>query len=159
MAETTEQFYASFAQLGHAVTFADTSSGDVRSYVQTLLNMLTAFGEQPKKLAMIGNRGAEWLRQADRSNDGALLFGTVKQIRYRGLLYETTVALAARGDDRTIMVVSTRDPKTAFSVNSRVLILGAIVANPQATMVGYEGDEPQVVVAGFPVPLSESQKK
>jgi hypothetical protein len=159
MAQTTDQFYEAFAQLGHTVTFADTSSGDIRSYVQTLLNLLTAFGDQPKKLAMIGNRGAEWLRQNDRPNDGALLFGTVKQIRYRGLLYETTVDLAARGDDRTVMVVSTRDPKPAFSINSRVLILGAVVTNPRATMVGYRGDEPQVVVAGFPVPLSEAQQK
>ena len=116
---------------------------------------MTAFGEQPKKRAKIGNRGAESVRQADRTNEGALLFGTVKQIRYRGLLYETTIDLAARGDDRTVMVVSTRDPKTAFSLKSRVLILGAIVSNPQANMVGYQGDEPTVVVAGFPVPLPE----
>ncbi len=155
MAKTTDQFYTAFAQLGHAITYADTSSGDVRSYVPTLLNMLTAFGEQPKKLAMIGNRGAEWLRESNRANQGALLFGTVKQIRYRGLLYETTVDLAARGDDRTVMVVSTRDPKTAFSLKSRVLILGAIVTDPKTSMVGYRGDEPFVVVAGFPVPLPE----
>jgi hypothetical protein len=155
MATTTDQFYAAFAQLGHAITFADTSSGDVRSYVSTLLNLLTAFGEQPKKLAMIGNRGAQWLRETNRTNQGALLFGTVKQIRYRGLLYETTLDLAARGDDRTVMVVSTRDPKTAFALKSRVLILGAIVTDPKNNMVGYQGDEPFVVVAGFPVPLPE----
>jgi hypothetical protein len=155
MATTTDQFYTAFAQLGHAITFADTSSGDVRSYVPTLLNMLTAFGEHPKKLAMIGNRGAQWLRESNRTNQGALLFGTVKQIRYRGLLYETTLDLAARGDDRTVMVVSTRDPKTAFALKSRVLILGAIVTDPKNSMVGYQGDEPFVVVAGFPVPLPE----
>ena len=155
MAAAQEHFYTTFAQLGHAVTFTDTSSGDVRSYVQTLLNMLSAFGEQPKKLAMIGNRGAQWLQQQERPNGGAFLFGTVKQIRYRGLLYETTVDLAARSDDRTVTVVSTRDPKTAFPLQSRVLILGAVVNDPSLNMVGYQGDDSQVVVAGFPVPLPE----
>jgi hypothetical protein len=53
------------------------------------------------------------------------------------------------------MVVSTRDPKTAFALKSRVLILGAIVTDPKNSMVGYQGDEPFVVVAGFPVPLPE----
>ncbi len=151
----TDKFYEAFAQLGHVITFADSSEGEISSYVLTLRDLMASFAAEPKKLAMIGNRGAEWLRQPDRPNQGALLFGTVKQIRYRGQLYETTLELASRGDDRTVQVVSTLDPNAVFPVKSRVLILGTIVTDPAQRLAGYTGNAALVVMGGFPLPLPE----
>ncbi len=101
---------------------------------------------------MIGNRAGDWLQRKDRPNNGVLLFGTVKRINYCGQLFETELELAAQ-KRQTVFIISKIDPKPVYSARSRILMLGAIVDDPQSNLAGYEGDLPMVVMGAFPVPI------
>jgi hypothetical protein len=120
--------------------------------VRTLRGALLTFVKQPKKLAMIGNQAAAWLERTDRPHQGIFLFGTVKRIQARGQLFETEVELAAR-QERTVTVVSRVDPRRSFGSGDRILLLGAVVEQPEQNLLGYEGSESMVVMGGFPVVL------
>ncbi len=67
----------------------------MRQWAAAVRDLLLSFGQQPKKLAMIGNRTADWLDQPTRPNQGVFLFGTVKQIEPEGPLFATELELAS----------------------------------------------------------------
>ena len=54
----------------------------------------------------------------------------------------------------TVLPHSGRGPRAA--VGSRVLVLGAIVADPSVNLEGYEGDESQIVLETLHVVLPDS---
>jgi hypothetical protein len=144
------QLYSTLAELGRVISFVRPTDPGVREQAEQLFAFLRSFVQQPDKLAMIGNRSAVWVEQTDRTSDGVLLFGTVKQIRLRGQMFETELELASQ-QRRQVSVLSTVDPKSTYAIRSRILMLGVIVNDPQANLVGYEGDLPQAVLGAFPV--------
>ena len=149
----TDQLYGAFAQLGDVITFVNPQDQGIRDSVGAVQSLLMSLAMRPKKLAALGNRAAQWLKQEQRSSDGILLFGTVKKIRMAGQLFAMDLELAAR-QRRTISVISRADPKLICSPKDRVLVLGAIIQNPAANLPGYAGKQPFVVMAGFPpVPI------
>lgn len=150
--ELTDQFYAAFARLGETVTFVLPGDPAVRELAAAIQDLLQTFTRQPKKLAMIGNRSAQWLGQPVRPNRGVLLFGTVRRIQPTGALFTTHLELASR-KQATIAVVSHVDPKPFYQTGDRILMLGAIVDNPSENLAGYEGFAARVVMGSFPVPL------
>jgi hypothetical protein len=147
-----EQFYNAFARLGEAMTFPPPNDPAIPQLVVSLDKMLGSFATQADKLAMIGNRSAAWLDQTDRPSQGVFLFGTVKKITASAELYETRLELAAI-KKRSVTVVSRVDPRGTFNVGDRILMLGAIVEQPDRNLLGYEGGEPIVVMGGFPALL------
>ncbi len=146
----TEQFYTAFARLGETITyFVPTKDPAERDLVGAVSDILATFAQQPKKLAMIGNRSSQWIDQSDRPSQGILLFGTVKQIQQRGQLYETELELASR-KQRSLTIVSRLDPRPFYGPDDRILMLGALVQNPVDNLIGYEGTDPMVAMGGLP---------
>lgn len=150
--QLSSQLYAAFAQLGEVITYVDPHGSGVRESVGTVNSLLMSMAMYPKKLAALGNSAGVWLDRKDRDSSGVLLFGTVKRIRLSGQLYETQLELAAR-QRRTLSVISRVDPKGLYGTKDRLLVLGAIVADPATNLAGYTGKEPLVIMAGFPVPI------
>jgi hypothetical protein len=151
--QLTDHFYLSFSKLGETVTFLRPGDPAARELAASMQQLLLAFAEQPKKLAMIGNQSSDWLDQPTRNNQGIFLFGTVKEVRHRGDVFETEMELASR-KERSLTVISRLDPRPMYSRNDLILMLGAIVENPAENLAGYGGNEPMVVMGGFPVPIS-----
>ncbi len=151
-AQLTQRFYESFAHLSEAVTYPPPQDPGTGELVTALSDVLSTFARQPKKLAMIGNQTSAWLDQPARPNQGIFLFGTVKRIKMSGQIFETELELAAL-QKRTVTVVSRIDPRQTFGAGDRILMLGAIVEQPARNLLGYEGNEPMVVMGGFPVIL------
>lgn len=145
-----QQFYEAFAKLSEAVTYPPPDDPETGDLVVALRGVMQSFAKKPSKLAMIGNQSSAWLDQPSRSTEGILLFGTVKQIHASGELFFTQMELASL-KQRTVTVVSRVDPRVTFKPGDRILMLGAIVEQPAENMLGYEGQEPMVVMGGFPV--------
>ena len=150
--ELTDQFYQAFARLSEAVTYPPPQEPGIQELILNVSDLLKTFVNQPKKLAMIGNETVEWLERSDRPSQGIFMFGTVTQINGPGPVYETKLELASL-KKRTVTVVSRVDPRSTFATGDRILMLGAIVDRPDQNLLGYVGDEPMVVMGGFPVPL------
>jgi len=148
----TNQLYAAFARLGEVITFVDPRDDGVRESVGAVQSLLMSMAMHPAKLASLGNQAFQWLDRTDRASQGILLFGTVKKTRFAGQLYETELELASR-TRRAVFIMSRMDPKRVYGPKDRVLILGTIVDDPSANLAGYDGKQPQVVMAGFPVPM------
>jgi hypothetical protein len=150
--ELADKLFGALAQLGEIITFVDPRGPGVRTHVEAMQRLLMSVAGKPAKLAALGNRAASWLDQEQRDTEGIVLFGTVGRVRPRGPFFETELELAAR-QRRTVTVVSKVDPRGAYEVSDRVLVLGVIVVDPTANLLGYAGDEPLVVMGGFPLTL------
>ncbi|MBM4089924.1 MAG: hypothetical protein FJ276_10950 [Planctomycetes bacterium] len=150
--QLTDAFYTAFAKLGETVTYVRPGDPAARALAMSMQELLATFERQPKKLAMIGNRTAEWLDQQDRPNTGVLLFGTVKQIQLQGQLFETELELASL-KKRVVRIVSPVDPRQFYAPRDHLLMLGAIVLDPSNNLAGYQGDAAVVVMGSFPVPV------
>ena len=62
--------------------------------------------------------------------------------------------LASLGRRRLLFRMDHRlDPSGFYQPRDHVLMLGAMVSDPAANLVGYEGSESTVVMGGFPVVL------
>ena len=84
----------------------------------------------------------------DRSTQGILLGGNVRSIDPQGLYFATALELAGKKKIE-LTLVSRTNPSTAgqraYQVGDRVLLLGAIVADPPLDILGYEGTESMVI--------------
>ena len=142
-----QTFYQSFAAFGEAVTFADHGDEAASAERTEMSRLLDEIGNQPEKLALIGQVASGWLR-IKRPNDGILLYGLVKSVEPRGELFETQVQVASK-DARLVSLISRSDPTASFAPDSRVLILGTVVEKPDETLAGYTGEAKVVVLDGL----------
>ncbi len=160
----TENLYESFAALGNVITYMKPGDPEALPWIRSLQHVLSSFGQQPDKLAMIGNRSQVWLDDVNRSNNGVLLFGTVKRIETHGAIHESVIELASR-KKRAVSVVSRVDPRPFYKVNDRILMLGAVINRPSQILpasapthsTNSAADQATigkpVVLGGFPVPV------
>ena len=98
--------------------------------------------ERRQDLAMISSR---WLQHDARQNQGVLLVGRVKDARPRGRWSEYVLETEfADGRLETAVLVD----HVRFGIGREVAVAGVIVIDPQQRLAGYDGDAPQLVVAG-----------
>jgi hypothetical protein len=148
----TEEFYSAFAYVGEIMAFMTPGDANARELAAAAHDLLASFEQQPKKLAMIGNRAAEWLDQPARPNQGIFLFGTVGQIQPQGALFATELELASL-KKRTVSVVSRIDPTGFYAPGDHILMLGALIRDPAQNLPGYAGRAMVVVLGSFPLRL------
>jgi hypothetical protein len=148
--QLTDEFYEAFAHLGAVLAFLQPGEPDIRAQAAAVRDLLTSFGQQPQKLATLGNRAAQWLDVRARANEGLFLFGTVKHIEPEGQLFVTELELAAL-QRRTVRIYSRVDPHTLYAPGDRLLMLGAFVEHPQEKLPGFAGADELVALGSFPV--------
>jgi hypothetical protein len=155
-AELTKAFYQAFARLGEVLFSLSREDPQGEELLKDLSMLLESFAQQPKKLAMIGNRGQVWLEQETRPNSGVMLFGTVRGISPSGSLFATDLDLAAM-QKRLVTVISPGDPERFYGVGDRVLILGVLIPPPaDAVAAAPQHAVPETYVWGsLPVSLGK----
>jgi hypothetical protein len=156
LAVLTDAFYQAFARLGEILFSLSRDDPQGEVLLKDLSVLLESFVRQPKKLAMIGNRGQTWLDQATRPNSGVVLFGTVRAMNPFGNLFATDLDLAAI-QKRAVTVISPGDPQRFYGVGDRVLILGMLVPPPADIVAAApQGESPETFVWGsLPISLGK----
>ncbi|MHB8972561.1 MAG: hypothetical protein ACYC4N_19135 [Pirellulaceae bacterium] len=148
----TDDFYREFAHLGEVLAFMRPDEDRVREWAAAVRDLLLSFGQQPKKLAMIGNRTVDWLDQPTPPNQGVFLFGTVKQLRPEGPLFATELELASL-KKHTVTIISRLDPGPFYAPGDRILMLGVLMTSPTEQPAGPKSQAATVVLGSFPIRL------
>jgi hypothetical protein len=94
-------------------------------------------------LAMIAGR---WLQHNRRPNQGVILLGKVADLRAQGPWTEYTIETPLGDSTAVSKVLMDGVP---FASGAEVAVVGTVIADPRQAIAGYEGDAPQVIIAGF----------
>jgi hypothetical protein len=144
-------FYRGLYHVAGIATFAaeEEKEADVEKQRQAARERVVKLASDPLKFKEMGMAAAQWLARAEQrgSEQGVVLAGTVQEISQRGKLQSLKLQLA--GGDQTVLVVSDRP----FQVKAadEALVLGSIIEKPADAIVGFQGDETQVVWLGTDV--------
>lgn len=143
------EFYRNLARLSHVVTFVDPSQTDAAIHVSHVDSLLRSFSDKPGKLRLIAQSGESWVMSAERNEPGVILIGAVESIGMRGKWFQTTLQLDTRSK-REVVVVSRRNPRLAYDIGEKIILLGSIVDDPRSDLEDYDGEAAFVVAGGYP---------
>jgi hypothetical protein len=144
-------FYRNLYHVAGIATFAaeEDKVAELDKQREAARERVVKLASDPLKFKEMGMAAAQWLARAEQrgSEQGVVLAGTVQEISQRGKLQSLKLQLA--GGDQTAVVVSDRP----FQVKAaeEALILGSIIEKPADAIVGFQGDEQQVVWLGMDV--------
>ncbi len=146
-----QAFYQSFCRLGEAVAFAGkpVENEELTELIGAAHALLMKVGDLPKRLDKIGQLANEQLGTQLPQNAGILLAGTVTDVTPLDRLWITTVQL--NGQQTTVTVVSRGS--MGVKAKDRLAVLGVVIHDPVANLVGYAGAQPLVVWSGVSVTL------
>ncbi len=137
---------ATLAEIAHDVTFIDVMDPDGVGVGEAVRSWLTEVAATPETRAALMAAVENTDLVPERPLAGRLLCGTVTSIEPAGQLFETRLTLA---DEQPAVVLSRRDPSSTYAPGEQVLILGALVTNPQQQLVGYEGTARRATYGGL----------
>jgi hypothetical protein len=137
------QAYQVLCRLGEAVTFVngDASDKELINHIEDANALLKEVAAQPdagKKLAPLA---ADRLDAHLGKTAGVLLAGTVKSLSKQDRLFDATVQIPGR----TAPVNILSDRMLPVKAGESVFVLGVVVHDPKANLVGY-GDTKGIVV-------------
>lgn len=141
--ELIKQSYVALAKLGEALAFRKEPAGDE---LQAAVELVQSLKAEDAKLNTLGIVASGWLKATGRDSDGVLLVGVVKQVRRQGAYDVIEVTLSG---GQSVAVYRKSEPAHAYSPDSRLLVLGAVVEDPGKNLAGYEGDAPFVIWSGL----------
>jgi len=149
----SEEAYRKLCRLAEVVTFVDSAPGaePVVSGTSAVRKLLAQIGKDQASLDRIGHQAGALCVDHGARGSGILLAGKVVKSVSDGNAHGSLVQLAASG--RTILVAGNK-PLAAEAEDS-VLILGSIVDNPTANLVGFSTQQPFVIWAGLTVRVAE----
>ena len=140
--------YQAFCRLGEAVTFVNGEAADAQltGRIKAAEKLLEKVAKQPALSEDLGRKAAERISGNSDQNAGILLAGTVKDVAKdkQGRIHGTVIELA--GSSQTVSVLGDREFKA--KVGDQVLVLGIVVRDPGASLVGYADNKPAVVWVG-----------
>lgn len=142
---TSADAYEAFCRLGETLAFvngdaSDTQLTDRIAAARTAVEAIAKRSEAFEKLRQAAN---DRIDAVGGQNVGVLLAGTVKNVGKQGRLQEATIDLA--GPSKTVTVLS--DQEAELKVGNQVVVVGIVVREPSANLVGYSGNKSAVVWA------------
>jgi hypothetical protein len=138
----TTRNYTRFTELAEKIIRLDDLDSPIREEVAGLLLSLV---EKPDVIPRLRQAGEVWLGAGSRrTNDGILLVGKVRSIDAQDPLYRTELELV---DGGSIASYSDNDPSDQMLPGDLVLLVGVIVEKPTDHLVGYSGEDQQVLWA------------
>jgi len=143
--------YVKFCALAHTMTFVDTAPDASKKAIADLVH---AYCDAPGQFDAVGKVAAKWPKLSKRPSPGVLMPGTVQSQTKKDGVFEVQLTLPG---DMTVTLINEQDPKLA--PGSKVFVLGSIVDDPAANLVGYTGDEPMVVWSGLLIGSADSATK
>jgi len=142
-----DDFFAAIGRLAEVTTFAEEKPDGHREHLDEIL---ADAGDTAKKRRIIGVSALGVMKEGDRSSDGIILVGDVREIHQRGQLFETVLEVEAP-EKPPVSVYGLNDPSAmgAFKEGDTVMILGVIVDAPLDELRGYKGPPDPVVWGGY----------
>jgi hypothetical protein len=137
------QGYQALAKLAEAVTFADDMGNEQRQSVSDLLAPLLSDSARLGSLKMVGQR---WSTFNGRDGSGILLVGTVVETKPEGDLFVTKLQVGDNGD--VLAVYQGTAPAADSQPGASMVVLGAIVDDPEDSVAGYAGDAATLIWVG-----------
>jgi hypothetical protein len=139
--------YIELCTLAEAFTLADPAAyGSELFTQQALAKEALRAAAAPACRGDLAVIAARWLTHESRQNQGTLLIGTVRDLRMQGRWTECDVEIEF-GDER-LRIPMLMD-RLEYKTGSEVAVAGVIVAEPHRRIAGYQGESPQVVIAGY----------
>lgn len=134
--------YTRFTELAEKVTRSKDLDSPVRDQAAGLLLSLV---EKPDVIPRLRQAGEVWWGAGSRrTNDGILLVGKVQSIVAQDPLYRTELEFI---DGGIVASYSDNDPTEQILSGDLVLLVGVIVEEPTDHLLGYSGEDQQVLWA------------
>ena len=146
--------YGSASDVGRLLSQLDSANPEFAEDVAEIKTALTTLAVQPGKVSALKSLTDINLRQR-KHDEGVLLAGVVQEFAPAGSHYAGKFLAGKSGAE--VIVVSTSDPKDAFSPGDELLLVGRVVEDPAKNLPGYEGDAPRVVLLGIAVPVPKAE--
>ncbi|TVS17582.1 MAG: hypothetical protein EA424_12330 [Planctomycetaceae bacterium] len=138
----TTRNYTRFTELAEKIIRLEDLESPVRDEAAGLLLSLV---EKPDVIPRLRQAGEVWWAAGSRrTNDGILLVGKVRSIVAQDPLYRTELELV---DGGSVASYSDNDPSEQILSGDLVLLVGVVIEEPADHLLGYSGDDQQVLWA------------
>ncbi len=137
--------YANWCKLAETVTYVKDNADAQRQALQTLAGKVAS---SPQAASVIA-AAAKKLLDDKSAKGGIVLAGTVTTVAVRNGL--TGTAIHVEGLPKSVMVFSSHS--LDVKENQKVIVFGALVAEPKKNLPGYPGSQPIVVWTDFAATL------
>lgn len=136
--------YTRFTELAEKIVLSEDLEHPIR---QEAARLLLSLVEKPDVISRLRQAGEVWWGAGSRrTNDGVLLIGKVQSIDAEDFLFRTELQL---GDGSRLTSYSDTDPSDLMDPEDLVLLVGAVVEDPADRLLGYSGEDEQVLWAPF----------
>lgn len=156
--EFGQAYYNSIARLGEVLISADPSDPEIQSASGNVSAVLQELAKNPPKQRLLAALAERSLKATSRANSGLCAIGTVKQISPSGKLFAVDLELVTK-NKTVVSFLAADDPNPFCKAGEKVLLLGAIVADPAKNIAGYEGEEAEANCVQVFVPIAAEAEK
>jgi hypothetical protein len=140
--------YIGLCKLAERYTMTDPNDYGTQLFNQQAVGRapLQAVANSVARRQHLARIAAKWWAYDKRSNEGILVVGTVKDVHPQGNWHECTVEVTGTSP---LLKVPVLMDGISYVSGTEVAVAGVIVKEPAQRIAKYEGDAPQVVVAGY----------
>lgn len=142
------QAYIKLCDVAERLTMTDLAAYGPELFTQQALakKAIQLVAERVDRRDDLAVLAARWWGYKNRKSRGAVLVGRVREIRVQG---EWTECIMDIEDGEKPVQVPVLMDGVRFSTGDEACVAGLIVLDPKRQIAGYEGDAPQVLVAGY----------
>jgi hypothetical protein len=143
--QAIKDFYASFAKLGENLTHAEATAEGADIQRQAIGELLQQIGGDAQKSQFVAKAYQSWMVNP-RPHAGVFVVGTVEAVEAR----EPYVAVRLLLDrDQRLTLVSARPQTAKLTPNTKVLVLGSLVEEPEIQLHEYTAKNESVILEGL----------
>jgi hypothetical protein len=140
-------FYRAWAALGEGFAAVDQADPQVRDQRDAVHPLLVDILDSAEKTELVRKAAASWMA-AQRPHNGVIVVGTVLSTAQQGELFETQLELDR---ERTVTLISVRDPRQSLQPGGSIVLLGWIASRPAENVPGYKGSAESAILDGLHV--------
>jgi hypothetical protein len=143
--QAIKDFYASFAKLGENLAHAEETAEGADIQRKAVGELLKQIGGDAQKSQFVAKAYQSWMVNP-RPHAGVFLVGTVEAVEAR----EPYVAVRLLLDrDQRLTLVSARPQTAKLTPNTKILVLGSLVEEPEIQLHEYTAKNEPVVLEGL----------
>ncbi len=144
--EIVRAVFDAFSSLGEPLCFVAPDGKGFEGRLELIRKDANEMLQNANLRKFIGILAEERLK-AERDSQGIIICGKVTSIESDGGLFRTDLELLHNGE--IVPIYSVDNPTRQTGIDETVIVLGAIVEKPTEKLVGYEGEDKQVIWAGM----------
>jgi len=150
--------YNAAGEVGRVISYLDAADAGLSDSVrkmQTLFDALSGAKGTSRVRPIKFLTAQQWPEQ--RSGQGLLAAGTVKDWTSVGPLFAVTLEASVRDSTLTLPLVTTNNPQDLGKIGDELVVVGRVIDEPKQNLPGYEGNQPRVLLVGFAVRVPKSE--